>query len=132
MDFYNMNSRPRHPVKASSPHSRLLPLQETTGMLQSQLREAQRELARAAQQHRDDLTALQQEGSSLRQDKISLQKQVPLPLSQPHSLSLAEPGCPAPSCRTREPWELGRGRVGPGTEWKIEGCSGLSPLSLGQ
>lgn len=52
-------------------------------MLQTQLREAQRELERAAQQHRDDLTALRQEGSSLLQDKMNLQKQVPVPLPAP-------------------------------------------------
>lgn len=70
-------------------------------MLQTQLREARRELDQAAQQHRDDLTALQGESSSLLQDKIDLQKQVPPPLSQPPSASLAKPGCPTPSYRTR-------------------------------
>lgn len=70
-------------------------------MLQTQLREARRELDQAAQQRRDDLTALQGESSSLLQDKIDLQKQVPPPLSQPPRASLAKPGCPTPCCRTR-------------------------------
>lgn len=50
--------------------------QETTGMLQTQLREAQKELEQAAQQHRDSLAALQEEGRALLQDKIDLHKQV--------------------------------------------------------
>lgn len=70
-------------------------------MLQTQLREAQREREQAAQQHRDDLTALRGESGSLLQDKIDLQKQVPPPLSQLPSTSPAKPGCPTPSCRTR-------------------------------
>lgn len=82
-------SRPRPQRKLSSIHCCLLPSQETTGMLQTQLREAQRELEQAAQQHRDDLAALQEEGSSLLQEKIELQKQVLAPLSQPHSPSPA-------------------------------------------
>jgi centrosomal protein CEP250 len=45
-------------------------------MLQTQLREAQQELKEAVQQHKDDLAALQEEGSTLLQDKIDLQKEV--------------------------------------------------------
>ncbi|XP_014441623.1 centrosome-associated protein CEP250-like isoform X2 [Tupaia chinensis] len=45
-------------------------------MLQTQLQEAQQELKEAARQHQDDLIALREEGSTLLQDKIDLQKQM--------------------------------------------------------
>lgn len=122
-------SRPRTPWKLSSALSCLPPLQETTGVLQTQLREAQQELEQGTERHRDDLAALREEGRALLQDKIDLQKQVP-PSSQPHSPSPASPGSPTPSCRTRGTLvllpELGRGRAGLSTEWKIEGRSELS------
>lgn len=88
-NFYNMNFKTKAPWKLSSTRSYLLPLQETTGMLQTQLQEAQQELEQGAQQHRDDLAALREEGSTLLQDKIGLQKQVPPPFSQHYSPSPA-------------------------------------------
>lgn len=73
-------------------------------MLQTQLQEAQQALEQAAQQHRDSLATLQQEGRVLLQDKTDLQKQVPAPLSQPHNPSPAQPGPPTPPGRTGKPW----------------------------
>lgn len=94
-------------------------------MLQTQLREAQKELEQAAQQHRDSLAALQEEGRALLQDKIDLHKQVPPPLSRPHSPSPAQAGSPTPSPRMRGALallsELGRGREAPILSGKVKG-----------
>lgn len=82
-------SRPKPLWKFSSTHSYLLPLQETIGMLQTQLREAHWELEHAAQQHRDGLVALQEDHNILLLDKTDLQKQVHPSPTQPHSPSPA-------------------------------------------
>lgn len=100
-------------------------------MLQTQLQEAQRELKEATQQHRDDLAALQEESSSLLQDKMDLQKQVPSS-SPPSPMVLPQhsQAFPLPPAGQGEPWPcclVWEGRwVGHSTEWKIRGCSELS------
>lgn len=73
-------------------------------MLQTQLQEAQRALEQAAQQHKDSLAALQEEGGTLLRDKIDLQKQVSAPLSQPSTLPQHRQALPLPLA--------GRGNLG--------------------
>ena len=70
-----------------SAHHGLLLLQETTELLQTQLRDARQELEQAAQRDRGDLAGLREECRALLQAKTDLQEQVPPPVSQPCSPS---------------------------------------------